>query len=776
MDFLKSAVASAIAKSSSFPYSIGDRIDNSDSIWTLHNATKKEDNLPCCVFTFEINANKSRLPLAKNAARKLRTLRHPGVIKTLDVIETETTIYIVTERVTPLSWHVKRKSLSVETVKWGLHGVATTLRFINTDASSVHGGVRVGSIFTNEAGEWKLGGFEVLSSVNEDDAVIYNYGSLVPDANRYCPPEIAANGWSVIKKHPLFAADAYGLGTLVYEAFNGFFPGTDQLAQTKSIPATIAPSYKRLINANPKMRLSPAHFLEQGKKTGSFFQTPLIHITESADNLGLMNHEERDDFLEELDKLSDDFPEDFFKSKILPELLKSVEFGGGGPSVLSAIMKISQKMTDDEFETRLAPVLLRLFQVPDRQMRVALLDHLPLMVDRIPQKDINSKIWPAMTTGFTDTAPVIREQTVKSVLTIIPKLSDRTINGELLRFLAKTANDEQPGIRTNTTICLGKIARNLGTASRAKVLIAAFTRSLRDPFVHGRSAALMALNATTDVFSEDDCATKILPVLCLSLVDKEKVVREQANKTFDTFLARVRKHAATLPDTVLPPEASGNTAAAPARIGNQNDTSWAGWAISSFTNKMTAAKGEMDSTSANGAVPQAQSLPPSGRATPLIQVNRPASTAPPTSKPAVAVTASDVADFDDADDAMDAWGEMDDEEDNFFEAPSKTKTTTPAPTSAFDDGGEPDFAGWLAAQSKAKTAKAAPKGLSKPATATSSKLGVRPGPARNGAAGLTTQKAASTSAIPKTSTVKKELPKPKGPDPAEDDEWGAAWD
>lgn len=42
------------------------------------------------------------------------------------------------------------------------------------------------------------------------------------------------------------------------------------------------------------------------------------------------------------------------------------------------------------------------------------------------------------------------------------QLSDRNINGDLLKYLAKTQNDEQPGIRTNTTICLGKIARNLG--------------------------------------------------------------------------------------------------------------------------------------------------------------------------------------------------------------------------------------------------------------------------------------------------------------------------
>jgi SCY1-like protein 1 len=41
MDFLKSAVASAIAKSSSFPVTIGDRVDIGDSIWALHNGVKK---------------------------------------------------------------------------------------------------------------------------------------------------------------------------------------------------------------------------------------------------------------------------------------------------------------------------------------------------------------------------------------------------------------------------------------------------------------------------------------------------------------------------------------------------------------------------------------------------------------------------------------------------------------------------------------------------------------------------------------------------------------
>jgi hypothetical protein len=47
----------------------------------------QEDGSSCSIFSFDVTANKSRLPLAKNALKKLRTLRHPGVIKVLDTVE-----------------------------------------------------------------------------------------------------------------------------------------------------------------------------------------------------------------------------------------------------------------------------------------------------------------------------------------------------------------------------------------------------------------------------------------------------------------------------------------------------------------------------------------------------------------------------------------------------------------------------------------------------------------------------------------------------------------
>ncbi|KAH7125130.1 armadillo-type protein [Dendryphion nanum] len=804
MDFLKSAVASAISKGPAFGYSFGDRVDIDDSIWTLYNGTKREDGSNCSIFSFDVSANKSRLPLARNALRKLRTLRHPGVVKVLDTVETDSYIYIATERLSPLSWHVKRKSLSEETIKWGLHNVAKTLKFINTDAASVHACIRPASIFFSESGEWKLGGFEALSSMKEDEAVLPPYGSLIPDAHRYMPPEVAKGGWEVIRQNPTHAIDAYNFGTLTFEVFNGSFQGSDQLGQLKNIPPSMHQSYKRLLNPNPKSRLGVSQFLDQGRRNGGFFQTPLIQVTEDIENLGLKADDERDELLGKLDEVADDFPADFFKMKVLPELLKSVEFGGGGAKVFSTVMQIGTKLTDEEYNAQITPVVIRLFANPDRAIRICLLDNLPLMIEHLPQRVVNDKIFPQMVTGFTDVAPVVREQTVKAVLTVVPKLSDRVVNGELLRYLAKTANDEQPGIRTNTTICLGKIARNLGQSSRAKVLAAAFSRSLRDPFVHARNAALLALSATSDLFSEEDCASKLLPIMCPSLVDKEKTIRDQAHKTVDIYIARIRKYAQSLPDTALPsPSISSTGAGAAPRMGTPaNDSSWTGWAISSFTNKLATASGQIQASSNGTETARSSSVPPPSTST--TKPDKSSNLAPKSgmalqkSSPNIPtiVSPDPASAFEDTnEDFGDDWGgfgdpdsnnnkqDQDDEEDDPWASPAPVSSSTKTTTTSYNDNGEPDFAGWLAAQNQSKKAgvggakNALPKGLGKAATSNSTSTRPAVGARSSTTGSLGVKKSVIVGAAAKKTVVKKEE-KEKVVDKGgeeEDEGWGDAW-
>lgn len=297
----------------------------------------------------------------------------------------------------------------------------------------------------------------------------------------------------------------------------------------------------------------------------------------------------------------------------------------------------------------------------------------------------------------------------------------------------------------------------------------------------------MALSATADLFSEEDCATKLLPVMCPSLVDKEKMIRDQAQKTVDTYITRIRKYTATMPDTVLPspsPASASGGNAAPRMGTPANDSTWTGWAISSFTNKIAAASGQMQAgAAANGGADQrSHSVPPPA----VPNASKPTLT--PSARPGMTLTKSaasiptiaspDPVDAfnDEAEDFDGDWGgfgdddafgtskdtsKQQDEEEDPWGAPNVKS----APATDFDDKGEPDFAGWLAAQNQAKKpiGKTLPKGLTKSGTAAKKPVVARTAGAPNVKRVVVAQ-------------PKKEVKKPE-PKANEDEEegWGDAW-
>lgn len=120
---------------------------------------------------------------------------------------------------------------------------------------------------------------------------------MVPDSGRYTPPEAVSSGWAAVKAHQVSAVDSYGFGILVFEIFNGCTIGNEQIGQTKNIPSIMQQGYKRLLNKNPKARLSVSHFKDQGRRSGGFFETPLVRLSEGIESLGLKSDSERDEFL-----------------------------------------------------------------------------------------------------------------------------------------------------------------------------------------------------------------------------------------------------------------------------------------------------------------------------------------------------------------------------------------------------------------------------------------------------------------------------------------------
>jgi SCY1-like protein 1 len=84
--------------------------------------------------------------------------------------------------------------------------------------------------------------------------------------------------------------------------------------------------------------------------------------------------------------------------------------------------------------------------------------------------------------------------------------------------------DTEASVRTNTCILIGRLGPSLGYNAKRKVLVPAFSRALKDPFVHARVAGLMAFMATIECFEISELASKVIPSMAFTLVDQEKCV------------------------------------------------------------------------------------------------------------------------------------------------------------------------------------------------------------------------------------------------------------
>ncbi|KAJ8076987.1 Nuclear aminoacylation-dependent tRNA export pathway component [Marasmius tenuissimus] len=618
MDYLRTlgsaAVSTLVQKSGlNLPFSLGAKVASLDGICNLYDATKKEDSSLVSVFEYDFTQRRDIAPLAKNALRKLRTIRHPDVLKFMDVVETDTTIHIMTERVRPLesalpSWAKKSVREKEDWLLWGLHRISVALAFINDSCSSTHGAVGIRSIFLAPSGEWKLGGFELLSNPKEDGAVLYSMASLLPGNDSWSPPEVKKNGWSSVKPNEPAAADAYGLGLLLNATFNPEHhppptatpPHPPPAPATRgNIPTAIFPLYKKLLNPNPKGRLTAKGFLEIGMTdTGFFTNNPLVKVCVGLDNFALGSEGEKAALLRMLNESLGSFPSELAIYRVLPSIVSAIEYGGASAAtIVPLVVKIGKDVSQEEYNNVILAPIVKLFASPDRGIRMALLDNLPEYAEKLDKKTVDGKIFPHLQTGFSDTVAVIREATLKAIPLLSSKFSDRTLNNDLLRHLAKMQNDPEASIRTNTCILIGRLGPTLGYNTKRKVLVPAFLRALKDPFVHARVAGLMAFMATIDCFENEELATKVIPNMSFTLVDKEKLVRDQAFKAMELFVKKLETYVATLPETVVNPlERLGENTLTPASPGQATLVNsaagaagaLAGWAMSSLGKRLVS--------------------------------------------------------------------------------------------------------------------------------------------------------------------------------------------
>ncbi|XP_059371928.1 N-terminal kinase-like protein [Carassius carassius] len=587
-----------------FNYEILPENQEKSGIWTLSRGKRKTTGEPVSVFMYEVSqGTEEQTQLAKAAFKRTKTLRHPNILSYVDGLETEKSLYIVTEPVTTLAAHLKLQAekggASDLEVSWGLHQIVKALSFLVNDCHLNHNNLGMWAVFVDRAGEWKLGGLDHVTSDQGDTTSLPPPKVINPDLERYDPPESPGSGGDK------WTGDVWRLGCLIWEVFNGNLPRASSLRSLGKIPKQLVPHYCELVGANPKIRPNPARFLLNCRSPGSFMNNSFVESCLFLEEIQIKEPAEKQQFFQDLSENLDSFPEDFCKHKVLPQLLTAFEFGNAGAVVLTPLFKVGKYLSAEEYQQKIIPVIVKMFSSTDRAMRIRLLQQMEQFIQYLNEAAVNTQIFPHVVHGFTDTNPAIREQTVKSMLLLAPKLNETNLNQELMRHFARLqARDDQGPIRCNTTVCLGKIAPYLNSGMRQRVLISAFSRATKDPFPASRAAGVLGFAATHQYYSVAESANRILPTLCTLTVDPDKNVRDQAFKAIKSFLSKLE----TVSEDPSKLAEIEKDVTALAQTGGSAAT-WAGWAVtgvSSITSKLirNAPAGSEAPPAENSPVPQ----------------------------------------------------------------------------------------------------------------------------------------------------------------------------
>lgn len=353
----------------------------------------------------------------------------------------------------------------------------------------------------------------------------------------------------------------------------------------------------------------------------------------------------------------------------------------------------------------LAPLVAKLFLVPDRGVRSILLNQVGFMTKHLDKNALNSAVFEPMCSGFNDSSAALRELTLKAVLSLVPSLHSPSME-KLSRYLVRLQGDSETAIRTNAVIFIAKIAPHLSEVSRQKMLLPAYSRAMNDTFPPCRLSALQSILQSKPLFSKQDLARTVAPCALPLTLDPMSDVRREAFRVVQNIMKDLEEESARMenlgthnvPGTTPAPVSSGSATngtsmpAAPASGGSSSYLSGiSSWVVNSAAGSTQPTPVPTPLTTPSKPITPS-SAPPVVRAAPVPRVNQFATMGISAKAPAPAADDG----WGDEGDDEEGWGDDDVDEDPFANIGTKTVAAPaiapPKATLGATNGGGDPFA------------------------------------------------------------------------------------
>ena len=556
---------------SSLPYTIGDQeLETDDGCWAVHGGFQKSDGAPVTVFQAQKPAlakegfrggppNLSKIFVAHHHFVNSKKLRHPYILQVLATLDTDSpstgtsedlmspsnmattgAYIIVTEPCVPLMQWLENKPNS-DQLAWGLQCMVQAMSFLHNSAQLAHGDVSPQSFWVTPSGDVKLWNFSLVTPIGVMDGGggptkhFREYeGLLTPQA--YRSPERIKTQWQGVATSQIHCMDSFSLGILINQYYSGKVPGPLQ----KATQRLQTPSLKMRPRLGPLLRCP-------------VFDTKYAKLLSELEELQIQPIEQKLRFwqmlqLEEMDH-------NVARFKILPLIQSTILTICGSEAMLSQdlyrrevlammtpLFYISEHVLEEgQVGKELTPLIRCLFVVKDRGVRGALLGKTPLLASNLDQKDLNSRVFEPLCSGFADSSDALRELTLKATRVLVPHLYPPNVE-KLSRYLVRLQSDTSSSIRTHTMGMIPELAPHLSEMARQKLLLPAFIRAFRDPHPPCRLAALRACVQSNEYFTLEELANKVLPAVMPMVLDGVGDVRKNSFDVIEFFISRLREN------------------------------------------------------------------------------------------------------------------------------------------------------------------------------------------------------------------------------------------